>query len=88
MGDSPYEQLRPGEKSKPVPNLLDPTYQYIARKQFELVPDLVFSHSEHMRVRSLDNSRIFCNTFTVYRIIITFSAAHRVSMLLPVTILN
>ena len=54
IGATPYEQLRPGEKSKPVPNLLDPTYQYIAREHFaEPIPDLVFSHNENMRVKRL-----------------------------------
>ncbi len=50
LGGDPYEQLRPGEKSRPVPNLTDTSYSHIAKrksKQISTAPDVVFrSRSE------------------------------------------
>ncbi len=50
LGGDPYEQLRPGEKSRPVPNLTDTSYSHIPKrksKQILTAPDVVFrSRSE------------------------------------------
>ncbi len=65
LGGNSYEQLRPGEKSRPVPNLTDPSYTQIAKrksKQISAVPDVVFrSKSENTTVNTLSCCAIgFC----------------------------
>ena len=51
LGGDPYEQLRPGEKSRPVPNLTDTSYSHNPKRKSKQIltaaPDVVFrSRSE------------------------------------------
>ncbi len=61
LGGDPYEQLRPGEKSRPVPNLTDPSYTHIAKRKSSTVPDVVFrSKSKNTTVNTLSCAIGFC----------------------------
>ncbi len=62
MDVSVYEQLRAGEKSKPVPNLADSNYSHIGRTQPEYATlDIICS----IRIRVKQHNIIYNYSYTI-----------------------